>query len=211
MRQNKLTRIGITGGMGAGKSTVSRIFEESGLLVIDADMVSRDVLEEYPEVHDYIRKTFGDEYFLENGDLDRRKFGRRIFPDERALAQYQEVIMPFIVAEIKERFDYIRDATDDEYAVVDAPLLFQVRDYDIYDVAVTVEMPRDIQIQRVMERDDLSTEEVEGRLARQMSQEEREELADYVILNDGSVEDLQKKAEAVLAQINARGTHGSDS
>lgn len=209
MRQNKLTRIGITGGMGAGKSTVSQIFEEAGLLVIDADMVSRDVLEEYPEVHDYIHRTYGDDYFLENGDLDRRKFGRRIFPDPAALAEYQKVIMPFIVDEIKERFQYIEEATEDEFAVLDAPLLFQVRESDVYDVAVTVEMPRELQIQRVMARDELSTEEVEARLARQMTQEERVALADYVIINDGSVEELKEKAEAVLARIKARGSHGA--
>ena len=208
MRQNKLTRIGVTGGMGAGKSTVAAIFEAAGLLVIDADMVSRDVLEEYPEVHDYIRRTYGDDYFLENGDLDRRSFGRRIFPDAEALAQYQAVIMPFIVREIKERFAYIEEVTEDDYAVLDAPLLFQVRDYDVYDVAITVEMPRDLQIRRIIDRDQLSTEEVEARLARQMTQGEREALADYVIYNDGAPEELRAKAMKVLEQIRAGRTHG---
>ncbi|KAF5063065.1 dephospho-CoA kinase [Proteiniclasticum sp. QWL-01] len=208
MRQNKLIRIGVTGGMGAGKSTVAGYLEEAGLLVIDADMVSRDVMELYPEVHDYIRKTYGEEYFLPNGDLDRRRFGRRVFPDPQALAEYEAVIMPFIVGEIKERFDYIDDATEDEYAVLDAPLLFAVRDFDVFDISITVEMPRELQIERAMERDSLTRTEVEDRLNRQMSREQREALADYVIINDGSLEELKDKTLAVFELIKQRGMNG---
>lgn len=207
MRQNKLIRIGITGGMGAGKTTVTRLFEEAGLLSIDADMVSRDVLEEYPEVHDYIRANYGEEYFLPNGDLDRRKFGRRVFPDPDALARYEAVIMPFIIYEIKERFNYIEEATEDEFAVLDAPLLFQVRAHDVFDVSITVEMDEELEIERVMERDGLDREEVVARLSRQMTRAQREELADYIITNNGTVEELKEKALAVLAEIRQRGIH----
>lgn len=207
MRQNKLIRIGITGGMGAGKTTVTRLFEEAGLLSIDADMVSRDVLEEYPEVHDYIRANYGEEYFLPNGDLDRRKFGRRVFPDPDALARYEAVIMPFIIYEIKERFNYIEEATEDEFAVLDAPLLFQVRAHDVFDVSITVEMDEELEIERVMERDGLDREEVVARLSRQMTRAQREELADYIITNNGTVEELEEKALAVLAEIRQRGIH----
>ena len=141
MRPDKITRIGITGGMGAGKSTVAEVFEREGLLVVDADMVSKDVLSLYDEVKDYIRKTYGQEYFLPDGSLDRRKFGRTIFADEEALDAYEEVIMPLIIDEIRERFAYIEDATEDSFAVLDAPLLFDVRESDVYDGSITVEMP----------------------------------------------------------------------
>lgn len=208
MRQNKLTRIGITGGMGAGKTTVTRLYEEADILAIDADMVSRDVLEEYPEVHDYIRATYGEEYFLPNGDLDRRAFGRRVFSDPKALASYEAVIMPFIIYEIKERFNYIEDATEDEYAVLDAPLLFQVREQDVYDVSITVEMDEELTIERVMERDGLDREEVIARISQQMPRAQREELADYVITNNGTVEELKEKALQVLAEIRQREPHG---
>ena len=208
MRQNKLIRIGITGGMGAGKTTVTRLFEEADILAIDADMVSRDVLEEYPEVHDYIRATYGEEYFLPNGDLDRRAFGRRVFSDPKALASYEAVIMPFIIYEIKERFNYIEDATEDEYAVLDAPLLFQVKEADVYDVSITVEMDEELTIERVMERDGLDREEVIARISQQMPRAQREELADYVILNNGTVEELKEKALQVLAEIRQREPHG---
>lgn len=205
MRQNKLVRIGITGGMGAGKTTVANIFETQGLLVVDADMVSRDVLELYPQVHDYIRQTYGDKFFRPDGNLDRRSFAQVIFRDPKALAEYERVIMPFILDEIKERFAFIEEATDDEFAVLDAPLLFQVRDQDIYDMAVTVEMPRELQTRRVMERDGLSEEEVLIRLGRQMTRQEREDLADYVIVNDGSLAELEEKARQVLDEIKHRG------
>lgn len=208
MRQNKLIRIGITGGMGAGKTTVTRLYEEADILAIDADMVSRDVLEEYPEVHDYIRATYGEEYFLPNGDLDRRAFGRRVFSDPKALASYEAVIMPFIIYEIKERFNYIEDATEDEYAVLDAPLLFQVKEADVYDVSITVEMDEELTIERVMERDGLDREEVIARISQQMPRAQREELADYVIINNGTVEELKEKALQVLAEIRQREPHG---
>lgn len=208
MRQNKLIRIGITGGMGAGKTTVTRLYEEADILAIDADMVSRDVLEEYPEVHDYIRATYGEEYFLPNGDLDRRAFGRRVFSDPKALADYEAVIMPFIIYEIKERFNYIEDATEDEYAVLDAPLLFQVRDQDVYDVSITVEMDEELTIERVMERDGLDREEVIARISQQMPRVQRERLADYIITNNGTVEELKEKALQVLDEIRQKGSHG---
>ncbi len=208
MRRNKIIRIGITRGMGAGKSTVAEIFERAGLLVVDADMVSRDVLALYEEVNDYIRRTYGEEYFLPDGSLDRRRFGRRIFADEKALAEYEKVIMPFIIEEIRERFEYISDATEDSYAVLDAPLLFDVREADVYDVAVTVEMPLEMQIERVMERDSLSRQEVLDRISRQMTRAERETLADYVIVNDGSLEELEARALEVLADIRAKGGDG---
>jgi len=208
MRQNKLIRIGITGGMGAGKTTVTRLYEEADILAIDADMVSRDVLEEYPEVHDYIRATYGEEYFLPNGDLDRRAFGRRVFSDPKALAEYEAAIMPFIIYEIKERFNYIDDATEDEYAVLDAPLLFQVREHDVYDVSITVEMDEELTIERVMERDGLDREEVIARISQQMPRTQREELADYIITNNGTVEELKEKALKVLDEIRRKGSHG---
>lgn len=208
MRHNRIIRIGITGGMGAGKSTVAEVFERAGLLVVDADMVARDVLALYEEVNDYIRKTYGEEYFLPDGSLDRRRFGRRIFSDEKALAEYEKVIMPFIIDEIRERFEYISEATEDSFAVLDAPLLFDVREADVYDVAVTVEMPLEMQIERVMERDSLSRQEVLDRISRQMTRAEREALADHVIVNDGSVEELEAKARKVLAEIRKKGEDG---
>lgn len=205
MRQNKLIRIGITGGMGAGKSTVAQLLQEQGLLVIDADMVARDVLELYPEVSDYIRQTHGDEYFREDGSLDRRRFGQMIFQDPAALKAYEKVILPLVVNEVRERFEYIEDATDDEYAVLDAPLLFQVREAEVYDVAVTVEMPEELQIRRAMERDGLSEAEVRSRILRQMSRQEREALADYVIVNDGTLDELKDKTLKVWEEIRHRG------
>ena len=205
MRQNKLIRIGITGGMAAGKTTVAELLEEAGLLVIDADMVSRDVLEVYPEVFDYIRQTYGEAYFLPDGSLDRRKFGQMIFNDPAALAAYEAVIMPFIVAEIKERFSFIGEATEDEFAVLDAPLLFQVRDQDVYDIAITVELPEELQLSRAMARDGLSEEAVINRISRQLSRQEREDLADYVIVNAGTIEELKQETLKVLEQIRSRG------
>lgn len=205
MRQNKLIRIGITGGMGAGKTTVADFFEAQGLLVVNADMIARDVLDLYPQVLEYIRQTYGEKFFRPDGSLDRRSFGQMIFSDPVALARYEAVIMPFILEEVKERLAYIEAVTEDEYAVLDAPLLFQVRDEDVYDVAITVEMPQELQLRRVMERDGLSEEEVLNRLSRQMSRQEREALADYVIVNDGSLAELEEKARQVLDQIRQRG------
>lgn len=205
MRQNKLVRIGITGGMAAGKTTVADLMAEAGLLVVDADMVSRDVLDVYPEVPDYIRQTYGEDYFLADGSLDRRKFGQMIFSDPAALAAYEAVIMPFIIAEIKERFSFIAEATDDEFAVLDAPLLFQGPNEDVYDVAVTVEMPLELQVRRAMARDGLSEAAVLTRISRQLSRQERENRADYVIVNDGTLEELNEKVLKVLEQIRQRG------
>lgn len=205
MRQNKLKRIGITGGIGAGKTTVAEIFDKAGLLVVDADMVSRDVLELYPEIANYIRRCYQEEYFRADGSLDRRKFGKMVFSDPAALADYEKVIMPCIVDEINERFAFIEEATEDEFAVLDAPLLFEVGEEPVHDVAITVEMPLDLQIQRVMARDGLSETDVVNRIQRQRSRAQRESLSDYVIVNDGSLEELTNKALQILDEIKHRG------
>ena len=113
--------------------------------------------------------------------------------------------MPLIIDEIRERFAYIEDATEDSFAVLDAPLLFDVRESDVYDVSITVEMPLEMQIERVMERDSLSRQEVLDRISRQMTRAERESRADYVIINDGSIEELEQKALKVLSLILRKG------
>lgn len=195
----RLLRLGVTGGMGAGKSTVTGFLKEAGLPVINSDEVAREILEKHPEVMDYIKSEYGREVLLADGSLDRKAFGRKIFADEAALSRYEAVIMPHILSDIQETF-LILEAQEIPLAVLEAPILFEVAK-DLVDVAITVEILPDLQIQRIMDRDGLSRQEVTDRLKRQMTWQQRVELADYVIWNDGNLEDLKQATLGVLASI----------
>ncbi|PKK38828.1 Dephospho-CoA kinase [Clostridiaceae bacterium JG1575] len=207
MRQNKLKVLGITGGMGAGKSTVSHRLEEKGLLVVDADMVVSDVLEEVPEVSGYIKEQWGEAAFDDKGRLDRRSFARLLFQDEEKLRAYEAFLFPILIEEIKDRLGFIEEVTEDEWAVLDAPLLFRAPKQGLYDVSITVEAPEALALARIKARGDLSEEEAKERMLLQMTMDERKERADYVIENTGSLKQLEEAVDRLLEEINQRGVH----
>ena len=152
-------KIGLTGGIGTGKSTVSKLFKDYGIPIIDADIISREVLKKYPEILEDIKNTFNDGFFDENGELKRREFGNYIFkfPNERIA--YENIIIPYIKKDIEETFKYYEDKGE-KAVILDAPTLIENNLHSEMDFNILVYANHDIQIFRVMERDSLNREEV---------------------------------------------------
>ncbi|MFA7636349.1 MAG: dephospho-CoA kinase [Monoglobales bacterium] len=185
MTQNKI--IGITGGSGSGKTSAAEIFRELGAFVIDADKISHEITDSDQEVLAKIKSEFSDEVF-ENGVLSRKALAKRVFGDKEALLKLNKILHPAIT----KRIFAIVNSCDNPIIVIDAPLLFSVREIvDLCTETIAVCAPEEVRINRIMVRDGLTYEEAKKRIGSQMSQEELSKKADRVIENDGDIEKLR--------------------
>ena len=175
--------IGLTGGIGSGKSTMCRIFEVLNVPVFYADEEAK-ALYESVQVIEAITKLLGNEILNEAGKIDRKKMAAVIFEDSKKLLQIQQLIHPLV----KQRFEEWMDIYQKEalYCIREAAILIESGAYKDCDKIIVVTAPEEIRIQRVMKRDNISEQEVMSRIAHQMKDSERLKYADYVINNDGS-------------------------
>ncbi|MRJ02552.1 MAG: dephospho-CoA kinase [Epsilonproteobacteria bacterium] len=186
--------IALTGGIATGKSTTANLLKLYGFHVIDADEIAHQVLEGEAES---IARLFGEE-FVVDGRVDRKRLGRLVFNDERELRKLEELLHPQIRRRIVEAA-LERERFGVPY-IVDIPLFFEREGYPISRVAV-VYAPREVQLRRLMERDNLDREEAERRIGLQMDIEKKRFLADYIIDNSGDLKNLQKEVEWFIERI----------
>lgn len=189
-------KIGLTGGIASGKSMLSAYAKALGIQVIDADVVSREVLDLYPEILTYLEETYGD-LVVQEGKLLRRALGRIIFQDPEKKKAYLSVIMPKILWEIKKRLE----ETQEPWVLLDAPLLFEEGLDKEVDVTVVVWVSEETQERRLMERDGYRKEEAKARIAAQWSLGYKKTLADHVIDNEGTKEESQEAFLALLTSL----------
>lgn len=193
-------KIGLTGGIGTGKSTVSKLFKNYGIPIIDADIISREVLKKYPEILQDIKNTFNDGFFDENGELKRREFGNYIFkfPNERIA--YENIIIPYIKRDIEETFDFYEKKRE-KAIILDAPTLIENNLHIEMDFNILVYAKSDVQIFRVMDRDSLNKDEVLNRINAQMSLDEKKNFVNFIIDNGGSFENTEEQVEEIVQFI----------
>jgi dephospho-CoA kinase len=172
--------IGITGGIGSGKTIVCDIFRKLGIPVYEADAEAKK-LYAIPEVQDEVKKTFGNQYFTGDGNLDRKKFAELVFNNAAALKQINAIIHPFVKKNFRE---WKKDHAQKPYVLKEAAILFESGTDKGCDKIIVVTAPEQLRIERVMQRDKRSREEVLGIISRQMSDEEKIKKADFVIVND---------------------------
>ncbi|EQB86554.1 hypothetical protein M918_13760 [Clostridium sp. BL8] len=179
--------VGLTGNIGSGKSTVSNYLKEKGISVIDADVISREVMINHPDILTKIKLNFGDECFDQNGTLIRKKLGNIIFANQEKKNKLEEIIIPYI---IKDIFAKVKEYADKgiDLCVVDAPTLIENNLHFYMNAIILVTVGREIQLKRVMERDSLSLKEATIRIDAQMKEEHKLKYADFVIKNDGTKE-----------------------
>lgn len=182
--------IGLTGGIGSGKSTVSRRLTELGAVVVDADQVAREVVEPGEPALERIRERFGDEVFAADGTLDRPALGRVVFGDAEALAAIEAITHPAIWSRTAERFTSARRAGT-AVGVHDMPLLVEKGMAPEYHLVIVVDTDEEVRVRRLVELRGMPEDEARSRIAAQASDGQRREVADVLLDNNGAPEDLQ--------------------
>ncbi len=200
MRQNNTSFIvGVTGGVGSGKSTVSMILsKELPGFLIDADEISRKV-SELPETKDRIRQEFSDGVF-KGDELDRKKLGKVVFSDPAKRAILNGIIHPMVKKVFRER---TVEHGDNEYIIYDCPLLIEADLQHDVDLTLLVYVDEDLQLERVMTRDGLGKKDALDRINSQMKLEDKIPLSDIVVYNDSDLEDLKERVKAAADEIRS--------
>ncbi|CAB4915865.1 unannotated protein [freshwater metagenome] len=184
--------IGLTGGIGSGKSLAAQYFAELGALVIDADQLARAAIERGTSGFDEVVSIFGDS-ILDNGDINRRALGELVFKDPSRKLELEAIIHPFVRSEFEAA---VESLTGDQRLVYEIPLLYETNAADRFDLVITVESELDIRIQRLRAKG-LHISEIQARIAAQASREDRTSIADFVIENNGTEDDLLRKVENI--------------
>ncbi|MFZ4107644.1 MAG: dephospho-CoA kinase [Candidatus Planktophila sp.] len=184
--------IGLTGGIGSGKSLAAQYFAELGALVIDADQLARDVISRGTEGFDEVVSYFGDS-ILKDGDIDRRALGQLVFNDPKAMSALEGIVHPRVTAEFNEA---VQSLTGEQILIYEIPLLFEKNAHDRFDSVITVEADMEQRIERLRAKG-LHMSEIESRIAAQASREQRVSVADYVLENSGSEDDLLRQVENI--------------
>ncbi len=183
--------IGITGGIGSGKSTVANILQNFGAKVIDADRISREVTEKGQPALKEIVDYFGEEVLNKDGDLDRKKLGEIVFKDDEKLKILNDITHKYIIERIRQYLDKCK-AENVRVVVLDVPLPVKHGFLDIVDEVWVVVAKKETRVKRIIERNGFSYKEAISRINAQQSDEDYLKIADEVIQNDGTTEDLVK-------------------
>jgi dephospho-CoA kinase len=197
--------IGLTGGIATGKTTVSRLLQESGVPVIDADAVYSKLSEKGNRVWEVIHQAFGEKFFLSDGEMDRKALGNLIFSDNQAREKLDRITHPIVKEEMLRILRRIKKEQNPSLIVMDVPLLFESGWNRWMDEVWVVAVPEEMQIERLVKRDNLSREEALLRIKSQMSIEEKKKLAHRVIDNSRSVSDTKSQVEKILDEYGIRG------
>jgi dephospho-CoA kinase len=199
------TRVGLTGGVASGKSTVASILAELGAVIIDADALAREVVAKGTPGLQSVVEEFGEELLGPDGELDRPAMGRLVFGDEQARKRLEAIIHPLVferIVELEER------APEDAVVVHDIPLLAESGRAETFDAVIVVDAPHEVQVQRMTADRGWTTEDAESRIASQASREERLTVATHVIENTGTHEDLRRRVAEVFADVVSAGERG---
>jgi len=191
---------GLSGGIGCGKSTVAERWISRGLPVIDADQLAREVVEPGTEGLREIVDTFGDSVLALDGSLDRKALAAKVFENDEARAKLNAITHPRIHMLTGQRIAALGEAGE-PLVCYDAALLVESGAIEMMRPAVIVAIPRELQIERTMARDECTRAEVEARIDSQMPIEEKIQAADFLIDNSGTLEEVQELADEVLREI----------
>ncbi len=188
--------IGLTGGIGTGKTEVSSLLEQLGATVINADQVGHEAYTPHSEAWKEVVNAFGDGILQETGEIDRRKLGSIVFADPDKLATLNGIMHPRMASIVREKLG-ILEKQGAKVAVVEAAVLFEAGWDALVGEVWTTESAVDVVVARLQQRNGFAPEEIRKRIASQMSSEERARRASEVILNDGELEDLETAVREV--------------
>jgi len=189
--------LALTGGIGCGKSLAAQYFAELGALVIDADLLARAAIERGSVGFDEVVTLFGDS-ILKDGNIDRRALGEIIFKDPKAKDALEKIIHPFVRKEFEEA---VASLKGDQVLVYEIPLLYETNNQERFDLVITVESEMENRVARLRGRG-MHISEIEGRIAAQATREQRIEIADFLIDNDGSEDELLRQVEKIWDSLH---------
>jgi dephospho-CoA kinase len=192
-------RVGLTGGIASGKSTVSTILAELGAVIIDGDKLAREVVEPGTPGLAQVVAAFGPEILLPDGGMDRAKVGRIVFNDEAKRKVLEGIVHPLVF----ERYAALEaSAPKDGIVIHDIPLLAESGRADTFDAVIVVETPAEVQIERMLRDRGWSRADAESRIASQATPEQRRAIATYLIENTGTRDELRARVEAVYGELS---------
>lgn len=194
--------LGITGGMGSGKTTVAAYLKDKGAAVIDADEMGREVLKKGTKAFDEVKEAFGSKIFGADGEINRKKFGDIVFKDKEKLKILNEITHKYIVEKIKAKIDELKNDKNNSMIVIDATIPVKHGFIDVADEIWVVITDREARIQRIMGRSDLTYYEAVDRIDSQLSDSEYINIADKIITNNEDIYELKIKVAEMLQDIS---------
>lgn len=195
--------VGLTGGLGTGKSTVSRLLMSHGIPVLDADRIAKEVIEPGTPGYHQVLKTFGKDLVSPDGSLNRALLAQKVFGQPAELEKLERIIHPLVQAEVRQQKQWLSDQGT-LWAVYDVPLLFEKNLKDQFDYVIVVSASEAQQITRVKARNGWNETEIRKRMAAQKSLKDKEAQSDFVLLNDSDMPSLEKKVATLVEMLNDR-------
>ncbi|KAA0886602.1 dephospho-CoA kinase [Corynebacterium amycolatum] len=192
-----MLKVGLTGGMGSGKSTVARRFAELGAVIIDADQIARDVVEPGEPALAELAEAFGEGILLDDGSLNRGELAKRAFVSAEKTELLNSITHPRIEQRTEEQFN----AAGDAIIVFDSPLLIEMGQSEAQDLVVVVHTPVEVRLDRLVESRGVDREDAKQRIAKQISDDKRLQFADVVLENSGTEEDLVRQVDRIWERI----------
>lgn len=197
-----MKKIGLTGGIGSGKSTVAKLLAQEGFTVVDADKIAREIMEPGSPVLDEVAATFGDDLIHENGSLDRGELARRAFVDKPSTEKLNSITHPAIRAESERRFA-AAEAAGESAVIYDMPLLVELGMNRDMDLTVVVDVDAEERVRRLTSSRGLDETDARARIAQQIDDATRNAAADVIINNNGSENELKPQVDRLVQRIRA--------
>lgn len=189
--------IGVTGGIASGKSNVCSVLNELGYPVIDADKISFELSQKGMPIYKAIRESFGDDYLLENGEIDRKKLGKLIFKNSAAKLILNQISHPIILEEIKRQISSYKDGL----IFIEVPLLYEAKLEGLCDKVICVFLSKKLQVERLIEREGIDEDYALAKIHSQMDLYMKKSLADYVIDSKGSFDETKAQVINIINEI----------
>ena len=199
-----MLRVGLTGGIAAGKSTVSRMFEELGCKVIDSDIITRQLFQAGTPVNTTVAEAFGPDVVAADGSIDRKVLGEKVFGNPALRQKLNGLVHPHIKQRQNAFLAQVAAGDPHAIGIVDAALMVEVGTYKDYDALIVVTCSPEVQRRRFQERSSLTAEQMESRIASQMPMEEKAKVADFVIDNSADLDATRRQVEDVYRRLRAR-------
>ena len=178
-----MLKVAVTGGIGAGKTTVCRIFEDIGIPVFYADIEAKIIMNTSDVIYQSLTNLFGDDVYTENKVVDRKKLASIIFNDKLALQKVNNIVHP----EVRKQFGIWAEQQNAPYVLQESAILFESKMNDLFDCIITVTAPLNVKIERVVKRDGIEREKVIERISNQIDDSEKIKMSDYVIDTSGEI------------------------